>query len=213
MTTQLLDLVPRRRLAPPVEVMAGVSLARLRIHEFCGPARRSLALMTARALTGTVIWIRPGWTTEQPYPPGVAGIVDPGRLLMVAPERSDDLLWAMEEALRSGAAMLTVVELPEPPGLTPVRRLQLAAETGAETGPHRPTGVVLTPGDGGAAGVESRWHVAPRHGPEGPCWQLERRRARGQPIARWLAEPAPDGGWRPVPAMQDEAAHPEARDS
>lgn len=212
MTTQLLGLVPRRKIVPPVEVLAGVSLARLRIHELCGPARRSLALVAARALVGTVIWIRPAWAAEQPYPPGMAEIIDPGRLLMVTPERSDDLLWVMEEVLRSGAAPIAVAELPEPPGLTPVRRLQLAAEAGAEVGPHRPTGLILTQGNGGAAGVESRWHVAPCHGPEGQRWQLERRRARGQPITQCLTEPAPDGGWQPVPVMKNAAQQPQATD-
>lgn len=205
MTTQLTGLVPRRQIAPPIRVLAGVDLARARLHEVCGPARRSFALIVARALTGPVIWIHPAWATDQPHAPGMAGMIDPGRLLMVAPQRPDDLLWTMEEALRSGAAPLVLADLPEPPGLTPVRRLHLAAEAGAEAGPQRPTGLILTPGDGGAAGVESRWHVTARHDPRGHRWLLEQRRARGRPVGACHVQPAPDGGWQPAPTATPDA--------
>ncbi|MEM9975030.1 MAG: hypothetical protein AAF771_12695, partial [Pseudomonadota bacterium] len=37
-----------------VRFLGDLALARARVHEFCGPARRTLALQVARALTGPV---------------------------------------------------------------------------------------------------------------------------------------------------------------
>ncbi len=161
------------------------TLAAARVHEFCGPARRMLALMAARGTTGPVLWLRPGWLPERLFPDGVQPVIAPGRLIFVTPARPADLLWCFEQALRAGAAALVVAELPEPPGLTPVRRLNLAAEAGAASGPVVPTGLILTPGEGGAPGVESRWHIAPCHGPGTTCWRLDLRRARDMPPQGW----------------------------
>ncbi|NNK78111.1 MAG: hypothetical protein HKP40_05300 [Litoreibacter sp.] len=173
---------------PTLTVLGDAVLTLSRCHEICGPARRSFALMAAARTTGPVIWIRPGWVPEQLNPDGVVNWINPGRLLTVNARRAEDLLWSMEEVLRSGAVALVVTDLPAPPGLTPVRRLHLAAETGTAEGSHAPLGLVLTPGDGGAAGVESRWHIAPRHAPSRTGWQLERRRARNAAPAIWQLE-------------------------
>jgi protein ImuA len=188
----LLTRAPRRAL-PDLPLAPGLGLARARLHELCGPARRTLALIAARGCDGPVIWIAPGWLPERLHADGLARLVEPGRLLFVHPARAADLLWAMEEALRAGAAPLVVAELPEPPRLTPVRRLHLAAETGAAEGPVAPTGLILTPGDGGAPGVESRWHAAPAHAGGQSRWTLRRLRARMAPPAAFTLRPAGEG--------------------
>jgi len=230
-------------------------LRRGRVHEICGPARRTLALMQAGMSTGggfgmrdpagaggsrgiedtagapPVIWIAPAWGTERLHAPGLARLVDPGRLVFVACPRAEDVLWCAEEALREMAAAgiraTVVAECTAPPGLTPVRRLHLAAgglETGglgtgglnvgglnvggaaggavATAGPGAPLGLLLTAGEGGAAGVESRWHIAPAHAPGRSAWRLERRRARGAGPAAWRLVAAPGRLWL-EPATDD----------
>jgi protein ImuA len=143
---------------------------------------------------GPVVWIRPGWVPERLNAAGLRPLANPARLLLVRADRDEAALWAAEEALRSGAVPLVVVETAAAPGLTPVRRLHLAAGAGAEAahqgGTAAPLGLILTPGQGGAPGVESRWHLAPRPSrsllwSDEATWTLTRLRARLSPPARW----------------------------
>ncbi len=191
---------PRLPLAGDLDLVAG------RVHEFCGLSRRTLALSLAGAATGPVIWIAPSWTRGGPCPDGFAHMVAPGRLTFAAPDRAEDLLWCMEEALRSGVVPVVVADLPAPPALTPVRRLHLAAETGAREGTCTPLGLILTP-EGAAPGVETRWACDPRHGTapaQGDArsetwgWHLRRLRDRTAPVADWHVTDAPERPMRPI---------------
>ncbi len=184
MTAQLLG---NHRHRPRAEhgFLADLTLARARVHEICGNARRTLTMTIAGTLTGPVFWITPGWLPERLNPDGMAGFASPGRFTFLTVRRPEDVLWSMEEILRSGAVPLVVSDIPAPPALTPVRRLHLAAETGATEGAHAPIGLLLTPGDGGAQGVESRWRMAADHDPEAPGWALTRLRARTAPVKSW----------------------------
>lgn len=182
----LLTRDSHRRQADDLTFLGDLSLARARVHEACGPARHTFALIVTAATRGPVIWIAAARQAAGLHPDGISRFVDPGRLIFAKPKRDGDLLWSMEEALRAGCVSLVVADLPLPPALTPVRRLHLAAETGAAEGSARPTGLILTPGGGGAQGVESRWAMTPDHGPMGRrAWQLDRRRARMAPEATW----------------------------
>ena len=91
----------------------------------------------------------------------------------------------MEESLRSGSVPLVIADLMAAPALTPVRRLTLAAETGTALTGTPPTAVILTPGQGGAAGIETRWHLSAQHKGEDRIWHLERNRARLEPPKAW----------------------------
>ncbi len=168
-TPHLLTRDSHRAPPPPAVRFAGaLSLATGRVHEICGMARRTLAFTVAGAMRGPVFWIAPTWTRGGPYPDGFSHLADPGRFTFVAPRRAEDLLWCMEEVLRAGVVPLVVADLPEPPGLTPIRRLHLAAEStirkgGTREGGTAPLGLILTP-EGGAQGIETRWSCDPRHG-------------------------------------------------
>jgi len=175
---------------PPLAVAGAFAPRPGRVHELCGGARRSLALRVMARAEGPVIWIRPGWEAVRLNPDGVHPLADPGRLIHVDCRRREDLLWCLEETLRAGAVALTVAELPAPPGLTPVRRLNLAAEAGAEAAGRPPLGLILTPGAGGAPGVESRWRAEPDHGPGTTGWRLERLRDRTAPPGAWRMDAA-----------------------
>lgn len=156
-----------------------------RVHEACGPSRHSFAMWLAACTQGPVIWVAPSWTKDRLNSDGVNAWINPARLLFVSPKRSEDILWTLEEVLRSGAVALVVADMQDLPGLTQIRRMQLAAETGSQNGPTRPTGLLLTPGQGGAPGVETRWSMAPRHRHGQDIWQLKRLRARTEPQKSW----------------------------
>jgi len=164
---------------PAQQPLAGdLTLQRGRVHELCGPSRLILAARIMARCHGPVV---------QP-------LADPSRLILVQAPHDESLLWAAEEALRSGAAPTVIAELLAPPALTPTRRLHLAAETGAEVARRdratAPLGLILLSGPGGAQGVESRWHLAPAPSrsllwSEEESFTLTRLRARLLPPARW----------------------------
>ena len=192
---------PRR--AEPQQPLAGdLTLQRGRVHELCGPSRLMLAARIMAKTQGPVVWIRPGWLAERLNAAGLQPFADPSRLILVQAQRDDSLLWAAEESLRSGAAPLVIAELLAPPALTPTRRLHLAAETGAEAARRdnatAPLGLILLPGQGGAQGVESRWHLSPAPSrsllwSDEDSFTLTRLRARLLPPASWSLRCRPNG--------------------
>lgn len=131
--------------------------------------------------------------------PGLAQFgLDPGRLIIAQARSDQDLLWAMEEGLRSGRPAVVLGEVGEV-GLAATRRLQLAAEMGGVTAlllrrraARRNSSVAVT-----------RWRVT--HAPSGDafpagaispgCWRLDLVRCRGGAPKSWLVE------WRrPIPS-------------
>ena len=197
----------------PLPGAIGPGLMRGRVHEFCGPSRIAFALMTLSLSSGPVIWAAPAWFPERPYSCGMRDYLHPGRIIFVQCRRAEDIQWAMEEALRSGTTPIVVAEFPEPPSLTAVRRLHLAAETSLGTGQTAPIGLLLTPGSGGAQGVESRWQANPLPAPSGLldsagiALQIRLLRARQARPQDWRLTRAKDGGTeaQPLAAQQSQA--------
>lgn len=188
MPTHLLKRAPDRA-RPQLDLAPGISLTQARLHEACGRARRTFAMWLATQAQGPVFWVAPLWLPDQLNPEGVQQLLNPGRITFISPRRPEDVLWTMEEVLRSGAVPLCVADIPGLPGLTAVRRMHLAAENGAaeRNGPP-PLGLLLTPGDGGAQGVESRWQMDPAHVPGREGWRLTRVRARTDPVKSWAVQ-------------------------
>ena len=106
-------------------------------------------------LDGQVLWVREGHRSEHLNPSGLYGFADPARLLMANVRHQTDGLAVAEEALRAGVLSLVVIETSKPLGLTPGRRLQLAAKAGDCLG------LCLIPEGMGSNAAETRWRVQP----------------------------------------------------
>ena len=99
-------LLPARAPRPSLPLFGALALALGRVHECCGPARHTWAMIVAGALSGPVLWIAPRWLRDRPHPDGIRPFAGPERFLFAAPEHRMELLWCMEEALRSAAGMV-----------------------------------------------------------------------------------------------------------
>ncbi len=127
-----------------------LSLCPARVHEAEGRGRWVFAAFQAARHPGPVLWVVPahqvGLAMGRGLPHGLAE-----RLLMLTPKGGTDLLWSVEEALRSEPVALVIAEPEKPLSLTAGRRLQLAAEAGGTTG------LILIREGQGSNAAESRW--------------------------------------------------------
>lgn len=90
------------------------------------------------------------------YPPGLARFgLDASSLLMVDARRDDDVLWALEEGLRSGSLVLAMGVL-SAVDLTPARRLSLAAREGVT-----PLLMLTSARTAASAATATRWRINP----------------------------------------------------
>lgn len=174
----------------------GLPLAAL--HEVEGAGGDGEDGAAATFLAGILARLAPArpvlWCLQSPdlHAPGLAlaGLAAQ-RLLLVRAPNERELLWAMEEGLRSPVLAAVVGEV-ETLSITASRRLQLAAEASGVTG------FVLHRGDAMAAAsaAVTRWRVAavpcaPIAGEPGigrPRWRLELLRCRGGMPAAWEVE-------------------------
>jgi protein ImuA len=167
------------------------------------------------------------WCLKRPdlYGPGLlAHGLDPGRLVVVAAPRDDDLLWAVEEGLQAPGLAAVVGEVGRLP-MVAGRRLQLAAE-------HSGVTVLLLRRwrNGAEAAYErrlpsaalTRWRIAAlpsidianQPGIGRPRWRVELLRVRGGVPAAWDVEVADATGHVSLSAeLADRPAAPAWRDA
>lgn len=153
-----------------------------------------------------VLWCQSG--DGDLYGPGLAASgLGPERLLLARARNAADLLWAMEEGLRTRGLAAVVGEIADLPGPAS-RRLQLAAESSGVTSFalrrfHVPSKTARAPN-----AAVTRWTVAPLpsvpvRGEPGlgrPRWRLELWRARGGAPAEWIVEACDATGHVALPA-------------
>jgi protein ImuA len=147
---------------------------------------------------GLVLWCLP---RPDLYGPGLtAHGLDPGRVVLVSAPRDGEILWAMEEGLRTSGIAAVVGEVGTLPAVAS-RRLQLAAERSGTT-----AFLLRRWRDGGQAARErnlpnaatTRWRIAampsiPARNEPGvgrPRWRVELLRCRGGEPACWEVEVA-----------------------
>lgn len=141
----------------------------------------ALAVLLHASPRRPLVWIAPAATLTDagyPYRPGLAAFgLDPAALVVVRARRLEDALWAAEEAARSGAPALTLLEVQNNPAafsLEGSRRLHWRARAAG-----RPV-VVLRQG-GFAESTAAPLRLCVSAGPAAPVPRLEAQRLLGAP--------------------------------
>jgi len=185
----------------PVDAsLPGRGLALAAVHEVQGPAAASFALhLLTSGLSDEdcILWCVPEGRRDHLYGPGLwqEGI-DPARLVAAVCRDRTEMLWTVEEALKSGSVAAVVAQMDKdrargstgkPVDLTASRRLQLAAEAGGGLG------LILSEGGGtlSPSAAATRWRVDPAPLEEvldRACWDVSLLRVRGGAV--------PETAWR-----------------
>ncbi len=145
-----------------------------RTHEVYGPTAHGFAFALAGHLDGTVLWVSENWQPNQINPAGFGLYLDPQRVLLARTKDQTESLAVAEEALRSAAVSLVVMELTGALSLTAGRRLQLAAEAGQSVG------LCCVPEGLGSNAAETRWHCSPVFDPSDSTlqrWELKKNKS------------------------------------
>lgn len=155
----------------------------------------------------------------RPHGPGLMRLgLDPQRLLLVEARRSIDVLWAIEEGLKSRVLVLAMLDEID---LVAARRLSLAAEANAV-----PVLLLTHPAHAPAASTASRWRVSSlpsadhsfdSRAPGAPRFRVQIERCRNRPLAcegqphvlEWSDETR---RFRMVPGVVDRAHAPSKSD-
>jgi len=161
------------------------------------PAALGFLLALARNAIGSranaIVWPlgKQAGAFGAPYGPGLKAFgIDPAQILFVRCKTREDILWAMEEALRIGGIGAVVGARVARMNLTASRRLQLAAENSGI-----PAILLRTHKDDATSAAATRWRVSPcgaardRFGfSANPRWRVTLERVRGGRIGEWVVE-------------------------
>lgn len=172
------EIVPRGRQALPAAfAFLMVLMARAASVENAAP----LVLVLSASVTAGLL----------PYGHGLAGLgLDPARLMLVRAGDDQDVLWALEEALRVGAPAAVAGLAGQGLDLKASRRLQLAA-----AGAGRPLFLLRPETALAASAAATRWRVRAAPGPRDRFglltawrWQLTLERCRNGQTGEWILE-------------------------
>jgi len=177
--------------------LPGGGLASGCLHELAASAQDAAAYGLIAVLLGRLIgeagvglWcgLMPSGGPALPYGPGLARFGLPlERLVLVRARKPAELLWAMEEGLRSGR-FTAVLGDGIAPDLTATRRLQLAAEAGGATA------LLAFPASERRSlrlsAATTRWRIAacPAVMPDRPRWRVCLERCRNGGRREWIIE-------------------------
>lgn len=176
------------------------------LHEMVAPETREAGALAgfAAALVARLIARRPGiaiWVADRASPsesgrlhaPGLHALgLDPGRVVLVAARDAADVLWVMEEALKSRGVAAVLAEIrgaPRALDLTATRRLALRAQGRAVAALLLRTDAVPEP-----TAAVTRWHVAARpaataggfsQGVGRPAWRVDLVKNREGRLGGW----------------------------
>jgi protein ImuA len=149
----------------------------------------------ADATGGSILWCA---ASDDLYVPGLAAYgLAPDRLILARCRSDEEILWAMEEGLRSASLAAVLGEIAVLPP-TAGRRLQLAAEASGVTAlvlrRWRNAAVAAQQRSAPSVAV-TRWRIAAaasratgEPGIGAPLWQVDLLRCRGGSAASWLME-------------------------
>lgn len=172
------------------------------VHEISGPVAPGFAARILAHLSGPVLWFRPQKEKALLYAPALQALgCGVENWLIAYTPTPKDLLWGLEEGLRSGAVDAVVGEPTSPLSMTASRRLQLAAERGkalgliltGHLGPSKSIGHLGPSSSSGQLSpstLTSRWHATPLPPSETSdaatsLWQVHLLKHRNASAANW----------------------------
>ena len=121
------------------------------------------------------------------------------RLLFVNAKNNNDLFSGTEEVLRSGISKIVIIEIPGIPNSLQMYRINLAMTLGMKSNyTILPLGLILSPNNGGATSIESRWYASTLHwwknltdrrdGSSKQKRYIRRLFSRTEPVKKWSIE-------------------------
>lgn len=186
---------PDLGLGPILKAFGGGIFPRAGMHEFISNSAEQtaassgfMAVLAGKMMgqDGMCVWIG---RRRSIYPFALSRFgISPDRVIFIDVKKDQDLMWAIEEALKCEALSVVVGEIKEL-SLTQSRRIQLAIETSKVTGfLHR-----MAPRICGASAAVCRWQISPLPaaaelrlpGLGLPCWQVTIEKVRNGEPGQW----------------------------